>query len=193
MSVFTFIAAILIWKVAIHCYPHEFGETPVGAKTAPEAPAGSKGHLFSKFLKMQLIAEPLTGWDEAISRFDSLYHKDLENGLISNGTPIITHKWQGAQIDYYFCKKAGRQMIGLGTMDQLHEYVWMNRRKVRHVNLASAYFVTTELVDARGAFKNYYSHIDSITTIKAERGLRPTLNVYVYRLTGWKSSPPLLK
>jgi hypothetical protein len=194
-SVVSFLFVLLIGKLALHFYPKEFGE-----ELPQETAASHSGfnfnsllHVFDGFEKMQLVTEPLTGWSEAISQFDSIYMADIKRGITTDRSPMVCHRWQSAQVDYYFCGKGNKQMIGLGDLNNLHEYVWMNAERQDEVDLSSAYFVSSEVVNADELFEAYFSNIDSISTINIDRGFRPDLTFYVYRLTGFKNSLPVIE
>jgi hypothetical protein len=194
-SVVSFLLVLLIGKLALHLYPKEFGEE-LPAETAAshsEFNFNSFLHVFDGFEKMQLVTEPLTGWGEAIAQFDSIYTADIKRGITMARSPMVCSRWQSAQVDYYFCGKGKKQMIGLGELNNLHEYVWMNAERKDDVDLSSAYFVSSEVVNANELFQHYYSYIDSISTISINRGFRPDLTFYVYRLTGFKNSLPVIE
>jgi hypothetical protein len=149
--------------------------------------------VFDGFEKMQLVTEPLTGWSEAVKHFDSIYMADVKTGISSHRSPLVCNRWQSAQVDYYFCGKGNKQMIGLGELNNLHEYVWMNGERKDQVDLSSAYFVSAEVVNAHELFERYYKNIDSLPTITIDRGYRPDLTFYVYRLTGFKYNLPVVE
>ncbi|HEX8333463.1 MAG TPA: glycosyltransferase family 39 protein [Segetibacter sp.] len=194
-SVITFLFILFVGKVALHFYPNEFGE-----ELPQETSASHSGfnfnsllHVFDGFGRMQLVTEPLTGWSEAINQFDSIYIADVKTGITTDRSPLVCSKWQAAQVDYYFCGKGNKQMIGLGDLNNLHEYLWMNAKRKGDVDLSSAYFVSSEIVDANNVFKPYYDRIDSISTISIDRGYRPNLTFYIYRLTSCKNSLPVME
>ena len=132
------------------------------------------------------------GWKAAGKQFDSLYKKDVREGIMPENSPVVCYKWWGAHQEYYFCRPAGIQMIGLGNIINLHEYMWMNRYRKSQVNFQSAYCIvpSDELYDARNLYGVYYEKIEPAAEIKISRGGEPAHNFYIYRLTGWKNDLP---
>lgn len=135
------------------------------------------------------------GWKEAGKRFDSLYQNEAASGVMPKNSPVICYKWWGAHIEYYFCRPIGIQMIGLGKMNELHEYMWMNEMRKDKVNLSGAYCIVNsdDYYDVYDAYNNYYSQIDTITQIQILRGNKPSHNFTVFRLSGWKNNMPVIK
>jgi hypothetical protein len=174
LSVGGHVAFLILCTLAIHNYPGNFG-----SKSPKDLGTGD-------------ITLDMYGWKEAGIQFDSIYQSDMSKGIIQPGTPVVCYKWWGAHQEYYFCRPFGIQMMGLGDMLNLHEYMWMNAKRKDKVNFTSAYCIepSDELYDVRSQYKNYYSTIDSVANIKISRGNEPAHNFYIYRLTGWKNNLP---
>jgi hypothetical protein len=86
-------------------------------------------------------------------------------------------------------------MIGLGQMNDLHEYMWLNKRRKNAVNLSYAYCIVPadEYYDVQNKYAQYYKDIKLINTITTYRSNQPAHLFYVYRLQGWKGNLPIAK
>ncbi len=131
----------------------------------------------------------LHGWTEAGSKFAEIYKAEIASGMAPERTPLVNYKWfPAAHLDYYFCRPLNIELIGLGSVPDLHHYIWMNRWREPKTNLQKAYaIVPANLQDsAQVRYKNYYSRIDSVTTITQTRSGATCRYFTVYRLSGWK-------
>ncbi len=83
-------------------------------------------------------------------------------------------------------------MIGLGNVNKLHEYTWMNANRKNDVDFTTAYLiVSSDNLKAKENFLPYYQQMDSVANISIDRSFRPNLEFYIYRLSGWKNNLPL--
>ncbi len=130
------------------------------------------------------------GWKQSGEKFDSIYQDQVEKKIIPPNTPVVCYKWWGAHIEYYFCRPQHIKMIGLGNIMDLHEYIWMNTLRKDSVNMQQAFCIvpSDEFYNVKNACKNYYSYVDSVTSIQIFRANKPAHNFYVYHLSGWKES-----
>ena len=188
-----FTIILIGWKSAIHFYGHNFGEEIPKELLAPSKTFQAKNllHAFDGFMRMQLVTEPLHGWSEAKEKFDSIYRKDIADGITLPNSPLVTHTWGGAQVEYYFSNPGNLKMIGLGSLKDLHEYIWMNDSRKDKVDFTNAYFISLEKTDPASSFELYYNKVDSVTTFIINRNTRPDLKFYIYRLSGWKNNCPV--
>jgi hypothetical protein len=132
------------------------------------------------------------GWKAAGKEFTELYKSEVSNGIMPKNSPMICNTWWGAHQEYHFCRPAGIQMIGLGSMMKLHHYMWTNEKRRKEVDFNNAYCVVAsdENYNVKDEYSGYYSQIDSVAVIKIFRSNKPAHNFYVYRLKGWKNNLP---
>ncbi len=177
LSVAGSVAFLIVCTLAIHYYPGNFG-----SKSAKDLGTGD-------------LTLDMYGWQQAGKQFDSLYQSDINKGIMPKGSPVVCYKWWGAHQEYYFCRQLAIEMIGLGEMNNLHEYMWMNARRKDKVNFTSAYCIepSDELYDVHRQYHNYYKEIDSAADIKIVRGNKPAHDFYIYRLKGWKNNLPAVQ
>lgn len=154
---------------------------------------------FGSSLRNELGKGDLTldmyGWNEAGRKFEGLYKDEIKKGRAKEGSPVVCNTWWGAHDEYYFCRAAGIRMIGLGPMNNLHEYMWMNKKRRHEVNFSTAYCIihSDENYNAYEEYKNFYNKIDTAATIEIQRNGRPAHSFYILRLTGWKNYLPVVK
>ena len=132
----------------------------------------------------------MNGWKSAGESFAAIYRKDISSGVMPVGSPVVCYKWfPAAHEDYYFCLPLGIQMIGLGSVFDLHEYAWTNDLRKNMVDFQKAYCVvpSNENYDARLRYLDYYTQVNLVTQIDDFRNRKLSRHFYVYRLQGWKN------
>lgn len=138
------------------------------------------------------ITLDMYGWKEAGKKFAALYNDEAIKGIASKNTPAVCNTWWGAHDEYYFCRPSGIKMIGLGSMTDLHEYIWMNEFRKNKVNFSTAYCIvhSDENYDVPKQYSNFYAKVDTAAVIQIFRNKKPAHNFYILRLSGWKSELP---
>jgi hypothetical protein len=138
----------------------------------------------------------MNGWKKAGDAFSLIRQKHIASGNMQPGNPVAAQKWfTAAHEDYYFCRPLKIELIGLGEMNDLHHYVWMNEWRMKSANMQNAWCIvpSNENYNATEKYKSYYEHADSVATIVAERSGEPCRNFIVYKLSGWKGYKNELK
>lgn len=174
-SLGTFVATLFAYLMLVQFYPGTLGK-----KNGPELGKGDN-------------TLDVYGWKAAADSFQVFYKKEVEAGLMPQDAPVVCAKWWGAHVEYYFCRPLQLEMFGLGTMNLLHEYMWMNKKRIEGTSLASAYCIipSDELYDVQKTYGAYYSKIQLVKRIETFRSHQPAHYFYVYRLTGWKGGLPV--
>lgn len=139
------------------------------------------------------ITLDMAGWKDAGKEFARIYREDIQKGIMQKRSPMVCNTWWGAHEEYYFCRSSGIQMIGLGAMHDLHEYMWTNIQRRKKVNFSTAYCVvhSDENYNVYEAYKNFYSRIDTAAVIHVLRNKKPAHNFYIFQLRGWKNNLPV--
>ena len=165
----TFIIVTIAWTLAVDFYPGT-----VGKKNEPELGTGD-------------ITLDLYGWKEAGKQFADFYKEEVSSGIVPQSTPVVCTYWWGAHVEYYFCKPLQIQMIGLGPVNQLHQYTWLNYLRKDKVNFTNAYCIMPS--DENYSLPvDFYSDIQLVKVISIKRNNQPAHNFRVYRLSGWKGN-----
>lgn len=139
------------------------------------------------------ITLDMYGWEKAGKSFDSLYTTAINKGEIAKGTPLVCNTWWGAHEEYYFCRPLKIEMIGLGSMMDLHQYLWTNKKRQALVNMNSAYCIvhSDENFNVLTSFGAYYNNLDTIQTIPIMRKNVISHYFYIIKLSGWKNKIPV--
>jgi hypothetical protein len=170
-----YILFVIVCTAEIKCYPGNFGN-----KTKHDMGKGD-------------ITLDMNGWSDAGKRFGEIYKNEILKGNAVPSSPVVCYNWWGSHIEYYFCRPLRIPMIGLGTLDDLHQYAWLNKERSAQVNFNTAYCIvpTDENYNVYEQYRDYYSSVESIAVIEIIRSKTPTHNFHVYRLKGWKNKMPL--
>jgi hypothetical protein len=172
-----FIVFVVAWPSYIHFYPGSFGNR------TGESPG--KGD----------VSLDRYGWKEGGKAFTIFFNNQVSKGNFSSHTPVVTNTWWGAHVEYYFCKQAGLEMIGLGDLNAIHHYMWTNYERKNKVNFNKAICIlpSDEYYDPIAAYRGYYNQVQPIDTIDIFRMNKKAKSYYIYELSGWKNNLPQIK
>ncbi|MEI6948902.1 glycosyltransferase family 39 protein [Paraflavisolibacter sp. H34] len=175
-SLGTFFFVLTGWALVVHLFP------------------GTWGSKKPQTLGEGDLSLDVYGWRQAGERFGEFYRSEVARGLMPAGAPLVCYKWWGAHIEYYFGRPLGTGAIGLGSINNLHHYLWLNARRQPKVNLSRAYCIvpSDETYDVARRYSGYYRHISLVKVISILRRNAPAHNFYVYRLMGWKNQLPVV-
>ena len=103
---------------------------------------------------------------------------------------MVCNKWWGAHVEYYFCRADKIPMIGLGAIQQIGQFGWLNKTRVPQVDMDTALCIvpSDEYFDVHAAFSGYFKNITAVDTITQYRSGELARYFYVYRLYGWRSA-----
>jgi 4-amino-4-deoxy-L-arabinose transferase-like glycosyltransferase len=165
-----FILAVITWPLSIHYYP------------------GTYGSKNEKTLGLGDVTLDKYGWRKSGESFSDMYRQQVQNGELSSGTPIICPTWWGAHIEYYFARPADAPVIGLGNVETLHHYAWINAERIDTVSMDTAYCIVASIEDtvASHSMDSYYEDSKLVSTIPVYRNGKLVSNFYVHLMTGWK-------
>lgn len=123
------------------------------------------------------------GWRQLETKFASLRETKIAEGLMREEDGIVASQWFPlANLDYYVARPLGLKVMGLGTPESLHKYLWINEERGGFHQGDCFWFFS----DSR-YFKNPYElyqdkfeSIEPMGTITIERGGHPVKNFFVY-------------
>lgn len=133
------------------------------------------------------------GWEACGKAFAVYYQGQVAAGRIPVGTPLVAATWWGAHVEYYFARPAQAPMIGLGSLQQTHHYLWTNviRKPATAFGQAFCIIPSDEYYDPVRAFAAYYQNVVPLARISLHRGGKPARHFFVYRLQGWRRLLPV--
>jgi 4-amino-4-deoxy-L-arabinose transferase-like glycosyltransferase len=137
------------------------------------------------------------GWRELGISYDSLYKKDITNHVMAVGTPLIITKWfPAAHEDFYIGNLTCQETIGLGGIDSLHQYFWLNQnKKALNPGDNGYYIIPSNQFNYKSLDQvlNSFSTYNMAISIPQYRGGVVCKEVYVFRLMGYLKRDPRLK
>jgi hypothetical protein len=91
-------------------------------------------------------------------------------------------------VEYYFARPNDLTMIGLGPVQQLHQYHWTNRFRNQHVKMDTALCIIPSIQGwpTLKSYKSFYKNAELIKEIRISRNNKPAHNFKIYRLSGFK-------
>ena len=172
LSTAFYLGFLILCTAVINWYPGHFGN-----KTGPYLGNGD-------------ITLDMYGWEKAGKEFATIYKNDLQNGIMPAATPVVCNNWWGAHEEYYFCLPLKIEMIGLGPVNEIHQYAWLNERRSFKANLANAYCIihSDENYNAYEQYGQYYTTMDTAAIIKINRNKKPAHDFYILRMKGFKNT-----
>lgn len=138
----------------------------------------------------------LSGWSDFSKSFSEMVGEDIKTGKMGKHSPLIINKWfPGGHLQFYTAREAGLQVIGIGNLEDLHKFAWLNKM-VDPLHLGQdAYFIVPSNVPAnpRLLYKDYFTVIESPVVIEQRTGNKIVRYFYIYRMKNCKHIPiPLL-
>ena len=132
------------------------------------------------------------GWRKFGKEFKNLREKAVDEGVMSTDCGIIAHKWFPlANLDYYVARPLDMKAFGLGPIDDIHKYQWINQER-GGLQLGSDYWYITDshyYNDPMPLYKGYFDEISLIDTITVTRCGKPAKNFFVYTCKGLNKLP----
>ena len=134
----------------------------------------------------------LSGWKSFSREFASLAKDDLVNGKMKPNSSIIIHNWfPGGHIEFYTSRVCKLPVIGIGSLDNLHKFAWLNkaRKKLQFGDDAYCIVPSNLPFDPVNTYKDYFTTIEQATIINQIRGKRVVRYFYIYRMKNCKLIP----
>lgn len=127
-------------------------------------------------------------WDYFKNPVAKIQQENCKSGK-SQTNFIINNKWfPSAHIDNYIAQPLGFNFVGLGSLEDIHTYHWLNNFRKPLLKGSDAYYLTTSnnFTDPKEIYSSQFESINQPETIKQYRGGKAVRNMYVYLLKGYK-------
>jgi 4-amino-4-deoxy-L-arabinose transferase-like glycosyltransferase len=134
----------------------------------------------------------LSGWNDFSISYASLVKEDIAKGTMKPYSPIVINKWfPGGHLEFYTKRETGQEVIGIGHLEDLHKFAWLNKQRPSlHLGDDAYTIVPSNLpMNVHDAYGPYFTSIDLPVTIKQIRSGGVVRYFYVYRLKGCKQLP----
>ncbi|MBC7915219.1 MAG: glycosyltransferase family 39 protein [Pyrinomonadaceae bacterium] len=124
------------------------------------------------------------GWQEFEKQFSTYIEQDdrLHKGP---SLKIVCNKWfPAAHIDYYVARPLNAEVIGLGSLKNLHHFAWLNkfRSEIKNGGNAICIVPSNYPEDVEAEYKDQFASIKLLKVFCLERSGKPAKYVSVYSL-----------
>jgi hypothetical protein len=127
------------------------------------------------------------GWEQLETKFATLREQKIAEGVMKAEDGIVGDEWFPlANLDYYVARPLGMKVMGVGYLEKLHKYLWINDERGGFTKGEDFWFITDSryLKNPNGLYPGGFESIEPIDTITIERCGRPTKNFFVYTCKG---------
>lgn len=127
----------------------------------------------------------LSGWKEFSTAFKNLVVEDQSNHVMGKAPSIIVGKWFPAgHLEFYTARTTGLPLIGIGPLQDIHKFAWLNNERPALAIGADAYCIVPSNVpfDVAEAYGSYFGTIDAPITIEQKRSGVVVRYFLIYRL-----------
>jgi hypothetical protein len=137
------------------------------------------------------------GWRQAYTGFKKIREHQIAEGIMKEEDAIIGHNWfPTANFHYYIARPLGMEVMGYGSLENIHKYLWINDKTAGYEKNAnywyladSHYFIDPHKVFAYTNFK----HVEQVGVIPIKRNGKVVRNIFVYECKGLVYIPKTLQ
>ena len=134
----------------------------------------------------------LTGFRQTGEKFAKIVKRDQLNGTMPYNSILTGNNWFPlANYDYYAASPIGMKVYGIGSLDRIHKYAWINQQN-GGFNLGMDAYYITDSRDYRspfGVFEDYFETVESADTIQIYTGNKVIKRAFVFRLKNLQRIP----
>lgn len=148
---------------------------------------GTLGNKRAEKLGAGDVTLDMYGWRELSKDFKLIRQDDVRNGLMPKTAPIVINKWfPGGHLLYYVGYPLHVPVIGVGDLDDLHKFAWLNRAQGMLTKGENAYYITSShyFKDPKIQYAGDFNRIVLIKKIAQMRSGFTARYWYIYRLEG---------
>jgi hypothetical protein len=130
------------------------------------------------------VSLDMYGWRQAGEKF-SLFIEGQQQAKEDPSQLIVAQRWfPAAHIDYYLASPLGMKVLGMGSLEQIHKYAWINQARGGFSPGQDAWFITTsrDYKDVYELYGSSFYAIQPVDTLRIERGERIVENIFIYRM-----------
>jgi len=127
----------------------------------------------------------LSGWKEFSAAFKTLVAQDQSSNRMGKSPSIFVGKWFPAgHLEFYTARTTGLPLIGVGPLQDIHKFAWLNKQRPALTIGADAYCIVPSNVpfDVIKAYGQYFQNIDSPVVIDQKRSGVVVRHFAIYRM-----------
>lgn len=132
----------------------------------------------------------MSGWGDFGKKFTALANEDIEKGVMKSSSVILINKWfPGGHIEFYVSRQAGLDVVGVGSLQDIHKFAWLNKaRKEIAIGDDAYYIVTSNLpFSSLETIRQSFNKADAPVEITQTRSGKIVRYFWVYRLHSCKN------
>jgi len=117
--------------------------------------------------------------------------RDFAEGVMEADDGLVADEWFPlANLDYYVAQPLGMRAMGLGGVERIHKYAWINDERGGFNEGEDFWFLydTRYPRDPSNLFPGMFNSVELMGIIPIERGGKTAKNFYVYACKGLKTS-----
>jgi Dolichyl-phosphate-mannose-protein mannosyltransferase len=129
------------------------------------------------------------GWKRFAASFDSMRRADIASGKMNADAGIVCNKWfPAAHIDYYVTRYKKPLVTGMGELNDLHHYQWLNSRRdtVQRGGDAWCIVPSNNSFNVEEHYASFFMHIEKAAAIPGFRNNKIARYFTIYRLRNRK-------
>jgi 4-amino-4-deoxy-L-arabinose transferase-like glycosyltransferase len=156
-----------VGPILIRCYPGTMSSAPY-----PRTGAGD-------------ATLDITGWEQLLPAFEKLRNDDVVNGRMQRNAPMVVHKWfPGSHIYYHVACPLGMRTVGVGKLEDLHQFAWLNAIYGQVAAGSDAWYITpsNNFTDPAVQFAGQFERFEKAGTITQRRNGHVARYWYIYKL-----------
>lgn len=135
------------------------------------------------------VSLDMYGWSGLRYKFQAIRQKNIHNMVMQPDDPILIHKWfPGGHLLFYLAYPLGMRVVGVGQLDDLHKFVWLNTKYGQIHKNENAYFITSSnyLHNPIALYKHDFSAIKLEKVLPQYRSGSIVRYWFIFRLMGAK-------
>ncbi|MCR5039290.1 MAG: glycosyltransferase family 39 protein [Bacteroidales bacterium] len=176
--------AVMLFVVVVGGIEIQTGFVPLDRHTEPEK------------LGCDDFTLDMYGWKQLEMKFAALREETIAEGVMKADDGIVADEWFPlANLDYYVARPLGMKVMGVGYLEKLHKYMWINEQRGGFRKGEDFWFLTDSRYYKRpeALYPGGFEAIVPIDTITIERGGKPAKNFFVYACKGLVYMQPTIK
>lgn len=127
------------------------------------------------------------GWKQLETQFADFRQQKIAEGVMDEEDGIVADEWFPlANLDYYVARPLGMKVMGIGYLEKLHKYMWINEERGGFKKGEDFWFLTDSryLKNPNGLYPGGFDSIEPLGTITITRCGKPAKNFFVYSCKG---------
>jgi hypothetical protein len=131
------------------------------------------------------ISLDMIGFEQTGSAFAKIYANDVRNGVMDKHSIMVGDNWFPlANYDFYVASPLGMNSFGIGGLDHIHKYAWINKINGGFKKGMDAYYISDSRYyrEPGEQITSCFESVEIADTIQIYRNNKIVKRAFVYRL-----------